>query len=603
MLGLLVLMLVGAVAEMATIGAVIPFLAMLMEPDWVDRFPVVERFLGPRASDSRTVLVWVGGCFALVAVLSAVIRIYLFRASYRFTYGLGADIGGALFWRTLHRPYVWHSSRNSSDVISAIEKVNSVTRGVIVQLVQGSVALLIGSAIMAALLLIDAVTALAAGSAFAMMYLATSLLGRRKLHLNGEDIASSRTDRIRVVQEGLGGIRDVLLDRLQSTYHARFVKYDAKFRNAQASSSFIGAYPRVVMEAAGIILMLVLAYYMSGRPGGVMAALPILGALALGAQKLLPQMQLVYVAWTSLQSQRGELDDVLEMLDGPTIKPSGSEQVATTSLAVGDSSVPVVRLRDVGFCYSPDGAPALTGIDLDVARGTRIGIVGATGCGKSTLLDVIMGLLPVSNGAVEIDGVALTPETTEAWQSRIAHVPQSIYLADVSIAENIALGTPVGNIDEQRVQRAVEQAQLANFLAAQTDGMWTTVGERGIRLSGGQRQRIGLARALYKNTDILVLDEATSALDSRTEQQVMEALDDSPIPRTSFIIAHRLSTVRNCDSILVLDKGRVSDCGTWDELMARSSVFRSIAMMGEHSQSEVTAADAGDENDSFPGGR
>lgn len=607
--GLLGLTALGAAAEVATIGAVVPLLAMLMEPDWMNRFPALADVFGSIDRDRGEVLAWAGAAFALLAILSASVRLFLYHVSYQVTYGLGADIGGELYRRTLHRPYAWHVAGNSSDVLAAIEKVNSVTRGVVVQLVQGLAAFFIGCAILAVLLVIDAKTALIAATFFSLLYLTTTLLSRRRLYNNSQEIATSRTERVRTVQEGLGGIRDVLLDRLQPVYLARFNRHDNEMRKAQASNAFIGAYPRVLMEAAGILLMLGLSYLMSGRPGGVIQAIPILGALALGAQKLLPQMQLVYLAWTSLQGQRGELEDLLVLLeDAPA---DGDAAIATREAtrpipidAPGDA--PLVRLRGVGFAYRPDSSPVLTDIDLEVRAGMSVGVVGTTGCGKTTLMDVLMGLLWPTEGRIEVDGVALTAANAGEWQARIAHVPQSIYLADASVAENIALGTAAGEIDAARLQSAIERAQLAPFVAAQPSGYWTTVGERGVRLSGGQRQRIGLARALYKGADVMVLDEATSALDSRTERQVMEAFDEESAGRTVFMIAHRLSTIQRCDRILVLDKGRVVGFDDWDSLFATNALFRDIAAAASfdaEADTDAAAPSSRDTDDEGQGSR
>lgn len=583
LVGLFVLMIVGAVAEMATIGAVVPFLAMLMEPNWAARFPAVGRLLTPLGATTEELLPWAGAAFALVAILSAVVRLLLYQVSYRITFGLGADIGGALYWRTLHRPYAWHVARNSSDVIAALEKVNSVTKGVFVQLVQGSVALLIGASILVMLLLIDATTALIAGGFFMALYVTTTLLNRSRLEQNSRSVAHDLTNRIRSVQEGLGGIRDVLLDGLQSVYHERFAAFDSRFRAAQASNAFIGAYPRVFMEAAGVILILALTWIMSGKPGGVAQAVPVLGALALGAQKLLPQMQLVYLAWTSLRGQKDQLDDVLALLeDHPQQATLFGPRTLSNVYPKRQSAVPLVELRDVSFRYHQDGQEVLSGINLEIPRGATVGIVGTTGCGKSTLMDLVMGLLQPSRGVILIDGEPLAPLTAAAWHARLAHVPQSIFLIDASIAENVALGTPLESIDPVRLRSAMEKAQLGEFVASLPGGHLTAVGERGVRLSGGQRQRIGLARALYKNAEVLILDEATSALDGQTEKLVMEAIDSRAEGRTTFMIAHRLSTIEQCDKIIVLHRGKVAGFDTWEVLLAANEIFQEIVAAGSH---------------------
>jgi ABC-type multidrug transport system fused ATPase/permease subunit len=329
------------------------------------------------------------------------------------------------------------------------------------------------------------------------------------------------------------------------------------------------------------VLIVVLAYALSREQGGLAQAIPILGALALGAQKLLPQMQQVYFAWTAITGNRGELDDVVALLEAP-IAPEYADAWEPAPLLPQPGQL-LIALHRVSFRYHPTSPEVLRSIDLEIPRGMRVGIVGTTGSGKSTLIDIIMGLLPPSRGRVDVEGQPLTPQNLRSWQARIAHVPQAIYLTDATIAQNVALGSGTERIDWPRLEEAIRQAQLADFIDTLPEGLQTRVGERGVRLSGGQRQRIGLARALYKKADILVLDEATSALDSPTEQRVIASLESLAEAKTIFMVAHRLSTIQNSDRILVLDHGQIIGFDTWEALMATSAVFRHIASIGSTS--------------------
>lgn len=588
--GLVLLMLAGAAAEMATLGAVVPFLAMLADPDGAASHPLLETFGGLRAGrDAPALLLVAAAFFATVALVAAAVRMMLFWASYRFTFGLGADIGGEVYRRTLYRPYTWHVARNSSESVAAIEKVNSVTNSVIVQIVQGGVAFLIAAAVLSTLLYLDFRTAVAAGTCFALLYGLTTIISRQRLRRNALLIASNRTNRVRAVQEGLGGIRDVLLDGTQPIYHKRFAAFDNEMRRAQAGNAFIGASPRVIMESAGVILIMALAYALSTRQGGLAHAIPVLGALALGAQKLLPQMQQIYYAWSAITGNRRELDDVLDLLEAP-LAPQYAVAAVSASDLRPQPGKPLIALRGVSFRYHADGPEILRAIELEIPRGRRIGIVGTTGSGKSTMIDLIMGLLPPSQGRIEIEGQPLELRNLRTWQERIAHVPQSIFLVDASIAENIALGTPSPEIDWPRLEEAARTAQLDEFIAILPDGFRTAVGERGVRLSGGQRQRIGIARALYKRADVLVLDEATSALDNQTEQDVMGALEQLHGERTILTIAHRLSTIQRCDEIVVVSQGTIVGCGSWDTLIAGNTAFQGIACLDDEGRPGVSAA-------------
>jgi ATP-binding cassette subfamily B protein len=287
----------------------------------------------------------------------------------------------------------------------------------------------------------------------------------------------------------------------------------------------------------------------------------MLGALALAAQRLLPLVQQGYAGWTSMLGGQASLRDVLTLLEQPL--PAYSVLPPPTPIPFRKE----ISLDDLHFRYSPDGPWVLRGIDLQIPRGSRIGLIGTTGSGKSTLLDIVMGLLAPTTGVLRIDDTLLDEANHRAWQTHIAHVPQAIFLADTTIAENIAFGVPFGQIDHARVHRAAQRAQIAATIESWPKGYDTFVGERGIRLSGGQRQRIGIARALYKHADVIVFDEATSALDSDTERAVMEAFDSLDEELTILIVAHRVSTLKDCDRIVELSGGVVQRIGTYQHMI------------------------------------
>jgi ATP-binding cassette subfamily B protein len=294
----------------------------------------------------------------------------------------------------------------------------------------------------------------------------------------------------------------------------------------------------------------------------------MLGALALGAQRLLPAMQQSHGAWASIAGHHASLADAIDLLDQPV------------SIELLEPPPEPLRLRDaihfdsVYFRYASDGPWILEDLNLTIRRGARVGFVGTTGSGKSTALDLLMGLLTPTEGVVLVDGEPLRGDRIRAWQRTIAHVPQSIYLADATLAENIAFGLPREAIDLQRVKHAARQAQIADFIESRKEAYDALVGERGIRLSGGQRQRVGIARALYRQASVLVFDEATSALDTATEESVMDAIERLTTDLTILLIAHRLTTVRRCDTVVELEHGRIVAQGSYEQLLERSSNFR-----------------------------
>jgi ATP-binding cassette subfamily B protein len=309
-----------------------------------------------------------------------------------------------------------------------------------------------------------------------------------------------------------------------------------------------------------VVLIAVLAVWFSTQPGGLLAAVPILGALAIGAQRLLPMAQAVYFGWAGYSAHADSIADVFELLEMPieAESPGG----AATAIAFEHG----LAMHDITFRYA-DGTEALSSVNLEIAKGERIGIVGKTGSGKSTLVDVLMGLLAPTEGVLLVDGEPVAGARVAGWRARIAHVPQSIFLRDATIAENIAFGTAKGEIDDALVRDSAGHAGLLEFIESLPKGFSTVVGERGIRLSGGQRQRIGIARALYKNADLLILDEATSALDSETEAAVMQSVETLSSNLTVVLIAHRLSTVAICDRVYRLDGGRIVAEGSYEEVV------------------------------------
>jgi ATP-binding cassette subfamily B protein len=341
---------------------------------------------------------------------------------------------------------------------------------------------------------------------------------RRRLRVNSQRIDFEHTQVVKALQEGLGGIRDVLLDGTQSVYCDTYSKADHALRRANGNNIFIGYSPRFAMEALGMVLIAALALGMSRTAGSMETALPVLGTLALGAQRLLPVLQQGFAAWATIAGTQMSLAKTLELLEQPL--PESALAPAAVPLSFEDK----IRFNAVRFRYGEDGPWVLDDFNLTIRKSERVGFVGSTGSGKSTALDLLMGLLTPVDGEVLVDGEPVIGDRVRAWQRSIAHVPQSIFLADASLAENIAFGVPRAQIDMGRVRQAARQAQIADFIEGRRDEYDALVGERGIRLSGGQRQRIGIARALYKRASVLIFDEATSALDSATEQSVMDAI-------------------------------------------------------------------------------
>jgi len=551
----LALMLLGALAELVSIGAILPFLAVIADPQRAIAASPFRSLLASVGLDTPTeIIATVAIVFALSAVLAGAVRLLLVWVSQRYVYGIAKELSVAVYRRTLYQPYSYHTSVNSSETLAAINKAQLVTNLLLVPLMHAASALVISIFIFAGLVFIDPVVAIASGLGFAAIYMLVMVATRKIMRRQGAVIAKAQGERLQSASEGLGGIRDVLLDHSQPIFVDRFDQVETRLRRAQAVNGFIAQAPRFIVEGVGIVLIAGLALTLSFREGGLLSAIPILGALALGAQRLVPLMQQLYSGWAATLSSGKMLYDILDILRLP--------DAAQCRWPRDQKRLPFAReivLENVSFSYPPANRQTLKKIDLVLPKGARAGFVGKTGSGKSTLMDLVLGLLSPSSGRILVDGVELTDANRSAWQAQIAHVPQSIYLADGTVAENIAFGVPPQKIDRERMARAAEQAELADFIGALPQGYDTFVGERGTRLSGGQRQRIGIARALYKQASVLVFDEATSALDNQTEAAVMESIQRLDRHLTVLIIAHRLTTIAACDLVFHLQEGELCD--------------------------------------------
>jgi ATP-binding cassette, subfamily B, bacterial PglK len=485
----------------------------------------------------------------------------LLYALTRFSYAVGADLSIDIYRRTLYQDYSIHISRNSSEVINGIiKKTDIVTSGILAPTMTFISSMFIMVGIVTMVFIINPFAALISFFCVSIIYLIITLFTRRYLHRNSDLIANKSTQMIKSLQEGLGGVRDVLIDGTQEFYCDLYQNADLSFRKATASNVFIGQSPRYIMEAVGMIFIGLLAYTFTLEEGGLVAVIPALGALAVGAGKLLPTLQQAYASISAISGSISSFNDVLVLLDQPL--PLKEHRNSKNILSFKET----ISFKNVSFRYTNDTPWILKNVNLSFKRGEKIGIVGVTGSGKSTLLDVLMGLLVPTSGKLLIDGVAVANGNRGEWQAHISHVPQSIYLADSSIQENIAFGVVPEKVQESRVVSSAQLADIEETINSLKYKFKALVGERGVQLSGGQRQRIGIARALYKDCDLIIFDEATSALDNQTEQKIIKNIDQISKNKTMFFIAHRLTTLKQCDIILRINKDFTIDEIRYEDL-------------------------------------
>ena len=537
------LTIVNAAAELLLLAATMLFLAALAGSG-IETVPAPLRaWLGDL--DGERQIGFAALAFGATAITANALRLLYLRLTENYVAEVTHELTMEVQRRVFAQPYDYHVRHHSSVVIASLDKVTQLTFILFHQWLDGVATIATGMAVLGLLISIGPVPALAAFAVFSALYLATARISAGRLKERSSCLGATYDDRVRTVQESLGAIRDLIIDHSQRAQLEEFRRADSRLAKMQSSTRFIASAPRYIVEAAAVVLLAALAVALAVRGN----ALVMIGGIAIGGLRVLPLLQGAYRNWATMTANRSIVGDVLALLSLPI---SADADATPDPLPMQRS----LRLDSITFCYPGRPQPAVARVNLEIERGERIGLVGGTGSGKSTLADVIMGLLSPQTGTILVDEAPLDAASVRAWQRNIAHVSQTIFLADASIARNIAFSVPDDPVDMARARRAAAQAGIAEFIESLPDGYESTVGERGTRLSGGQRQRIAIARAVYKGAPLLVLDEATNALDEETEAQVLGNLfaDKS---RTILIVAHRPSALQQCDRVLRLEGGRI----------------------------------------------
>ena len=549
--------------EILNIGAIFPFLAVLASPEKVFVNPIfTPAIVFFKFSDPSQLVLPFTIFFGLTAFMAGVMRILLVWTISQLSFSLGKDISLDIYRRTLFQPYLVHCSRNSNEVISGvIHKVDSSIYHSIMPAITLLSSTVILFAILFVLININSIISLYIFLIFGFLYLFISFLTKNILSSNSENISSGSETVVKLLQEGLGGIRDILIGNNQNTYCEIYSKVDISLRRSQAINLFINNSPRYFIESFGMIIIALIAYNLTIGKEGFSNAMPMLGVMALGAQRLMPILQQLYSSWASIKGNELAFKGALVLLNQPIDNVRSKSKVKRILFRKSFS------LNNVSFKYPANPNYAIKNFTFKIKKGERIGVIGASGSGKSTLIDLMMGLLIPNEGYLKLDEKIISKRNIRSWQEHIAHVPQAIFLSDASVAENIAFGVNKKEINLKKVAIAAKKAQISELIESWKEGYNTFVGERGIRLSGGQRQRIGIARALYKQADMIVFDEATSALDSETEGAVMQAIENLSRDLTIVIIAHRISTLKNCSKIIELSDGNINRVGSYQNIL------------------------------------
>jgi ATP-binding cassette, subfamily B, bacterial PglK len=578
---LLAMMIVMGLLEATGVASVMPFFAVVSNPEVARSNAYLNAvYEGFGFTSVAGFMLALGGVVFVLVVGSLAFRALTQWAMARFVQMRGYSLSCRLLNCYLARPYSYFLNRHSADLgKSVLFEAHQVVTGLLLPAAQ-LVANSITAAFLFAVMLVSspavALGALALlGGGYGLVYLAVrGYVGRI-----GEERVRSNRDRFQIAQEALAGIKDVKVLGLEGGFLRSFRKPAMAFARSQATNQIVGQLPQYVLQALAVggligFLLVMLAL----RNGNITELLPIMALYAFAGLRLLPALQQVYQALTRMRYGRAALDSLYDdLVEGKSIP-------LQDQVAVAAADAPVIRLREallldnVSYSYPEAEGASVRDLTLTIPVRTTVGFVGSTGAGKTTVVDLVLGLLEPQQGRLLVDGAMVKPEERRSWQRNIGYVPQHIFLSDDTIAANIAFGVPPAAVDAEAVERAARIADLHDFVVRETArGYDTVVGERGVRLSGGQRQRIGIARALYHDPDVLVLDEATSALDNLTEKAVMDAMHNMGGRKTIIMIAHRLSTVRSCDTIFMLENGRLKASGTYQSLLDSDSGFRSMA--------------------------
>ena len=565
---IILLMLISGFAELFSLAAVIPFLSAITDLDTFWKIQFVRDFSNLFGiNDPQFIIIPLTIIFGLASAFASFIRLLNIWLNLKFAASIGSDLSAEAYKLTLNQPYEVHIKRNSSKVITALSRQIDFTVFALSFTLQFITSCFIVFGLLLGLFLTNWKVALGAGFVIGGIYLTVVQKTKKLLLKNSRYIANSMQDQVKNLQEGLGGIRDVILDNSQNTFLNIYIKNDFARRSKEATNQYLQQFPKLILESISIIFIAILGLILISSIKEKSEVITILGTLALGAQRLLPASQQIYACWVGIKQYSASISDVIDLLN----QKFKNEKENFDDMFLQFSKV--IELKKINYSY--DEKLVLKDINLTIKKGEILGIVGRTGSGKSTLVDLIMGLLRPKNGFIEVDGIKIShesfPNQLKGLRNKISHIPQNIFLKDSNVLENIAFGLEKKDINFSKVKEAAKIARIHEFIIEELGGYGTYVGEKGIKLSGGQLQRIGIARAIYKESEILVMDEATSSLDEFIEKKIIKSIYNLENRPTIIMIAHRLTTLKNCDRIIHMHMGKIINIGKPKDILPKIS--------------------------------
>ena len=579
-----VLVVVMAFTEILGIASIAPFMALVGDTSMLERDNMFATLYNMSGMTDPMNFIFYTGLLVLVALtVSTIVSMYTTWKLSLYGASVGVEIADQLYTYYMKEDWQFHASGSSAQLTKQVStEAMRITSGIVQPLMRMNAKVILAVLIAISIIIYNPIVAAIGLTIFAFAYLILYKLVRKKLMIQGRELSEVSTERFRLMNEGFGGIKDVLLLNRSADFIERFQNSGFIYARALGVNAGISQVPRYFMEliAFGSMIGLVLLL-IKWHQGNLGIVLPILAVYALAAFKLLPALQQIYASMAQIKGNTAAFEAVENDLRR-SYKLIKKDDIQKNSSLTPISERPALKdnfqLKNIFFNYPNKETPAVNNVSITIPANSVIGLVGSSGSGKSTLIDIFLGLLDPKSGHLEVDGVPITQQNKRPWQDMLGFVPQSIFLSEGTIAENVAFGLPTKDIDIEQVREALALANLDELVSQLPEGMNTKVGERGVQLSGGQRQRIGIARALYHKADILVFDEATSALDGITEKIIMDAIHDFSGKKTIIMIAHRLKTVQKCDTIFLMEKGEIVDSGTYDYLVENNPQFREMAL-------------------------
>jgi len=570
------MMMIAAFLELLGIGMIPAFVAIVADPAKVLKYKQLsELYQLLNINNSRDLLIYGGLILIGVYVLKNTYIIIYHYIEARFIFNRRYTFSHKLMTAYMQAPYTFYLERNSSELLrNTNNEVNILINNVLLPILKVSKELIMGIVVVVFLLFAEPTITLILSVVMGGMAGSFLFITRDRINNLGIKAQEYRKGMLKAAQQGFGGIKDARVLNREGEFIETFREMAYQSSQLQLKKTFISNIPRPTVEtlSVGGIILIAVIMVLQDRP--ISSIVPIIAMFGVAIVRLIPAINQVTQLLTDLQFNIASVNPVYD--DLTLLKESAqafrSDRRKKQKLALQKSIV----IENLHYRYPKSDEQALNGVNFEIPYGSAVALVGSSGSGKTTLADLILGLLVPQKGAIFVDGINIL-ESVSGWQQNIGYIPQFIYLSDDTLKRNIAFGLPDDKIDNEKITKAVELAQLSDLVGHLPEGIETVIGERGTRLSGGQRQRVGIARALYHDPQVLVMDEATSALDNITEQQIIEAIEALKGERTVIMIAHRLTTVMNCDIIFFMEEGKILDQGTYQELLFKNSDFREMA--------------------------